>query len=280
MGPSRKILDKIMSFEQPQFKPEVKSEVGPEEPPKDEKKETEFPKEREPYLDFEKIRSTHRGLEEVCRVLDLQKEQFRNKNVLDIGSGLGGLALDLANLPELKTKITSLDPRYTKESFQKSFTDFQEKLRKNGRNPPETVEALDELKRESHVTEPVTLLDAARELRRKGQPMVAGSAEALPFKDKSFDMVVSSYAIPVIMEDSPERIQKAIQEIGRVLKINGAAHLGPLSNELRDFVEALPSAPDIRREFHGSKETEKEAARYGIDAGWVLTLQKLRKWGK
>ncbi len=232
---------------------------------------------REYYSDFEKIRSTFRGFEEICRVLDLEKEKFKNKTVLDVGSGYGGLALDLANLPELKTKIISLDPRYTKEYFQQSLTFLREKCKRAGVNPPETEKELSELKKKFNITESVTLLEAAEELRKMGQPIIAGSAENLPFKDKSFDMVLSSYAIPTVIEDNPELIQKTIQEIGRVLKIRGEAYLGPITDELKSLIEDFSFNPNIRREFHGSKETKKEAARYSMDAGWTLVLRKLNK---
>ena len=66
------------------------------------------------------------------------------------------------------------------------------------------------------------------------------------FKDKSLDLVLSSYAIPTIMEDKPEQIQKAIQEIGRTLKIRGKAYLGPISNELKSLIEDFPSTSNIR----------------------------------
>lgn len=196
--------------------------------------------------------------------------------MLDIGSGFGGLALDLANLPELKTKIISLDPRYAKEYFQKSLTIFREKCEKNGLKPPETMKELVEFKEKFHITEPVMLLDAASELQKRGQPIVAETAEILPFQDKSLDMVLSSYAIPVLIEDKAQQVQKTIQEIGRVLKVHGKAYLGPISDELKGLIENLPFIPNIRQEFCESKKTEKEAAQYGMNAKWVLMLRKLK----
>lgn len=274
------VINKVTSQEMPQNIEsllERKPLVPPAEKSKEIKeKESQVIGGKESYSDFEKTRSTFRGIEEVCRVLGLQKEKFKNKTVLDIGSGLGGLALDLASLPELNTQIISIDPRYTKEYFQKSLTIFNTKCEKAGIKPPKTMEELVKLKEKFNVTEPVTLLDATSELQKRGQPMVAGTAEALPFKDKSLDLVLSSYAIPTIMEDKPEQIQKAIQEIGRTLKIRGKAYLGPISNELKSLIEDFPSTSNIRREFHGLKKTEEEAAKYGMDARWVLVLRKLK----
>lgn len=119
---------------------------------------------KESYSDFEKTRSTFRSLEEICRVLGLEKEEFKNKTVLDIGSGYGGLALDISNIPELKTQVVSLDPRYTKEYFQKSLTVLRKRCEKAGIEPPETMEELAKLKEKFNVTEPVTLLDTVVEL--------------------------------------------------------------------------------------------------------------------
>ena len=229
-------------------------------------------------LSFEKTRPTLRGIEEVGRALGLGKEEFKNKTVLDIGSGFGGLALDLVNLPELKTQIVSLDPRYTKESLNKSLIELQDKCEKEGVDPPKNEQGLADLKKELKITSPVALFEAASELKKRKQAMVAGFAELLPFRDESFDMVVSTYAIPVGIEDSPKRIQKAIQEIERVLKINGEAYLGPVSNELKGLISSFsPPSSDIERRFRGSKITAEEANKYGMEAKWVLILRKLKE---
>lgn len=53
--------------------------------------------------------------------------------------------------------------------------------------------------------------------------------------------------------------------------------MGPVSNELKDFINSLPSVPDVERKFRGSEVTEEKAAKYGMDARWVLTLQKLKR---
>lgn len=90
-------------------------------------------------------------------------------------------------------------------------------------------------------------------------------------------MAVSSYAMPTVIEDNPELVQKTIQEIGRVLKIRGKAYLGPITDKLKDLIEDFLSDSNIRREFHGSKKTEKEAAQYSMDARWILVLQKQKK---
>jgi len=65
-------------------------------------------------------------------------------------------------------------------------------------------------------------IDAARSfLKRLGidnVETVAGSAEALPFPDKDFDLVFSAYAVQYVRDK-----EKALREIRRVLKDNGAA---------------------------------------------------------
>lgn len=61
-------------------------------------------------------------------------------------------------------------------------------------------------------------------------PKVAGDVIALPFKDGSFDLVVSVLAIPHYL-NSYEEFETVLKEIKRVLKENGEARFWPLSRE-------------------------------------------------
>jgi SAM-dependent methyltransferase len=62
-------------------------------------------------------------------------------------------------------------------------------------------------------------LDAARHVRR---PFAVGSAEALPFRDRSFDAAWSV----AVLEHVP-RPERALEELARVLKPGGVASLAP-----------------------------------------------------
>jgi SAM-dependent methyltransferase len=55
---------------------------------------------------------------------------------------------------------------------------------------------------------------------------VAAIAQRIPFKENSFDLIVSTYAVTYAANGTP-MVQKWVSEIGRVLKPGGEARLGP-----------------------------------------------------
>lgn len=57
---------------------------------------------------------------------------------------------------------------------------------------------------------------------------VAALAQELPFKDNSFDAIVSLYGIPHHLPDDRGEVYKAYGEIIRVLKSGGTAYLSPI----------------------------------------------------
>lgn len=57
-------------------------------------------------------------------------------------------------------------------------------------------------------------------------PLVAGFAHALPFLDKSFDLIVSSLSMPMWLTSKKE-IQQAFREVQRVLKPGGEGRFCP-----------------------------------------------------
>jgi len=66
---------------------------------------------------------------------------------------------------------------------------------------------------------------------RKGAEKVekiSGLFTALPFKNETFDTVVSSAAMPLYLT-SLEQIEKAFEEVIRVLKKGGKAYIGPVT---------------------------------------------------
>lgn len=57
---------------------------------------------------------------------------------------------------------------------------------------------------------------------------MSGLFTALPFKDASFDVVISSAAMPLYL-NTPDQIRRSFQEVARVLRKGGKAYIGPIS---------------------------------------------------
>ncbi len=70
-----------------------------------------------------------------------------------------------------------------------------------------------------------------------------GEAEMLPFKDRSFELVISNYSMPVLLyfvETPQKAIKKTLSEMLRVLKSNGEIRLAPVAE--REKPESLRDA--------------------------------------
>ncbi|MDO8648718.1 MAG: class I SAM-dependent methyltransferase [Candidatus Peregrinibacteria bacterium] len=65
--------------------------------------------------------------------------------------------------------------------------------------------------------------------------LVAATGERLPFADESMDYYLSCYLMPWHFT-SPRVIMNFLTELRRVLKVNGEARLGPLSEENYDLL--------------------------------------------
>jgi len=134
------------------------------------------------------------GLEVQLDELGLSPEMLRDKAVLDLGSGGALFAEGIKdNYPDLNIKVVSLDPKYS--------------------NP-------EHLKRKVMPGEDATI----ERIGNKEILAVSAVAESLPFKDESFDIVISNCAVPYYQDD--DRIKEAsILEIIRVLKPGGEARI-------------------------------------------------------
>lgn len=74
---------------------------------------------------------------------------------------------------------------------------------------------------------------------------VAGIIEHLPFKDYSFDSVVSVVAIPFYLKQDPSVLSESFQEIVRVLKNDGKAFMSPIPRKDKDLAETVLRDNDI-----------------------------------
>jgi ubiquinone/menaquinone biosynthesis C-methylase UbiE len=141
---------------------------------------------------------TNRSFQEYRHYLDLpSEEELKNKLVLDIGSGLGGRFVKEAKFHGIKA--VGLNPNLNKSGSREELDQKHD----------------------------WTLPDVENE-----KLFVAGEAKKLPFKDNSFDAVVSLFAIPLYLPNRADDYKLVFNEIVRVLKPGGKAYLFPISKEI------------------------------------------------
>lgn len=147
---------------------------------------------------------TERGVEEYKCLLQLLDEDLEGKKILDIGSGPSHKFGTEAEKKYKDTKVVSLD-----YSFDQSKLEYQDDF--------------------DHSPRGKLKIDDKSPGNTRGEMLVKGFFTRLPFKIGSFDLVVSSAAIPLYLSKE-EEISKAIEEVIRVLKEGGKARLGPVSH--------------------------------------------------
>lgn len=163
---------------------------------------------------------TARGVEEHFQDLGLKLEDFKDKKILDIGSGLNQFAFELRKLIS-GVDITSFDPFYLlsreerEKVYERGYEDGPEKLK----------ELLDQL-----------------EDTEIASSLVGGRSEDMPFPDETFDLIISHYSSPFYGEN-PKNIKLFFSEIGRVLKIGGEARIYPARSK-----DATPEKNDAINE--------------------------------
>lgn len=167
--------------------------------------------------------STDRGLENRAfrrfdsyeDCLRLEKEDLIGKEILDIGSGHKARFAQEAEKLP-NTKVVSFD-----------FTFDRPK-----QNDPEKLEE-----------------------ERGASSQVRGLFTALPFRDESFDLVVSNAAMPLYL-NTPQQIESAFKEVARVLRKGGKAYIGPVTyTDIVDTDSTKPVSETFKR--HSYEESEK-----------------------
>jgi ubiquinone/menaquinone biosynthesis C-methylase UbiE len=164
--------------------------------------------------------TTERGLDDYKDKLRLKDEDLSGKKILDLGSGpTSKFAQDVKKrFPE--TEVVSLD--YSFKGARRTYFE-----------PSLTKEA----------SEGVAGLDRAK-----------GLFTALPFADNSFDVIVSSAAMPLYL-NNPKQIEQSFKEVVRVLRKGGKAHIGPVA--YTDVISKDPKKEiretHIKREYQESK---------------------------
>ncbi len=144
------------------------------------------------YDDYDTV--TDRNFNEYKEDLGFSPEQLKNKLVLDIGSGQREKFAREARRKGIR--VVSLNPELKEEDIRR--------YHKSG-----------------------LLLDRLRGIKRES---VAGIAQQLPFKENTFNVVLSNYGVPFYLYHLPDRksaLEPAFREIIRVLKPGGRAYLYP-----------------------------------------------------
>lgn len=103
--------------------------------------------------------------------------------------------------------------------------------------------------------------------QEKEIPKIAGNTLNLPFKDNTFDLVVSVLAIPHYL-NSYEEFEAVLKEIKRVLKENGEARFWPLSRETPRLNGRVVIPNDRLTEFLSKSGLEFEIRNPEAAAGW------------
>lgn len=166
-----------------------------------------------------------RGLREYLYNLRLTREELAGKRILDVGAGLAQFGEDLKR-EGIGAKVISLDPLYALPIKQRR-----------------SVVREDDAK-----TTKGAVIDAHA---GASHPLVAGSSEGLPFRDGTFDLVVSDFG-PLYYFETSDEMEKFVSEALRVLNKTGELRFYPLiqRNEertalIRRFLETLSSRADI-----------------------------------
>ncbi len=90
----------------------------------------------------------------------------------------------------------------------------------------------------------LVLDDRRKKLRRNKAPITAALAQALPFRDESFNTIISLYAVPMHLRN--DDVEVVFSEIYRLLKPGGQAYLCPLTKMDYDLI----TQTDLMDRYH------------------------------
>lgn len=160
--------------------------------------------------DFRETILTNRGLFEYLEDLEIPEADFNNPNalILDLGAGIQQRLAKEAGALHLKSKIISVDPRLgLREEEDLALPSTERDMRVVGRKNP-----------------------APRSL--------AATAEALPFRDGTFERIYALYSVPYYLSH-PEEIEATIYEVLRVLRPEGVFRAYPILEEQVDLIRGI-----------------------------------------
>jgi SAM-dependent methyltransferase len=198
--------------------------------------------------DWKEVAHTDRGVGEYLRFLNLGREDLEDKKILDIGAGLGKFAEGAAK-ENISNKIYSLEP-FLSIAKEEIISGTKEKT------------------------------DYSAEALKAKEKMVAGIAEEMPFKENTFDLVLSLYAMP-LYAISKMSVLNFFRNIIKITKNGGEIRLYPINrtrkgkaltdfwpsnqNGLDDFINTqinvLQKRKDLAVEIKYDENIERDGAR-------------------
>ncbi|MDD4062372.1 MAG: class I SAM-dependent methyltransferase [Candidatus Pacebacteria bacterium] len=146
--------------------------------------------------------------------------------------------------------------------------------------------------RENNISSSVFSLDPIRKMEET-EKSVKGIVEKLPFRDESFDLIISHCAIPnIFIGEDLRKIEASFLEMMRVLKKNGEIRLGNvLKGDIypnqRDFVLNLNQTLDkLKEEFNVEIEERlipnrvnyeylKDGSKRGLSKSYFVKIKKI-----
>ncbi len=163
---------------------------------------------------------TDNDLEDYCRYFNLKPEELMGNKILDLGSGK--LERFSKEASVYNAEVVSLNPALQQENVRDWA---KEEIIKDG---------------------------ALLEWQKKS---VAGRSQELPFKDKSFDKIVSLFSSPYYIDSKNGKLN-AVKEMARVIKDNGIIYIGPKTIENEQNIE--------------ESILNEEASSWLVDSGYVI----------
>lgn len=149
---------------------------------------------------YENIPMNINGLSYYNNKLGMSESDWKEKKVLDLGAGSGGIVAKQLKDQGINENVISLSPHY--QDKNNKYITFEALTPEEFENQKKTGQEV------------------------KGKDLVAGYVEDLPFKDKSFDLIVSVLGVPFYL-NSLEDYKKAFSEIYRVLCAGGEGRFNP-----------------------------------------------------
>jgi len=146
---------------------------------------------------FEDASLSDRPFEAYEKIFGLTKNGLEGKTILDLGSGASELFKRGADERGIKASIISVNPKLGPND-ERGLKVRKASSKKNA---------------------------------------LAAIAEALPFKDESFDMILSLAGVPLWLPPREEDYAEAFREVARVLKSGGVVKFYPINRRIMGFAE-------------------------------------------